>query len=370
MQKICNLAKHFLIRVIRNIICVIKKICFIKVQWLEKIRNITYAKFCIFYFIFFCIGRLLLFSNPIKYDWIHQIVLTAITFIMIYSLKYIDKMTKKIKAASIGLTYKNRKDIDRSPTMHIIVMQMMNMQNSVWWLIIMVFPAIGFIRKNLLLGFVEKNPAGYYAVFFGAQTFYIALLGYSQILVALFYFLQIAYDRGSCIPVDYPSDLVNPPEWYILWNQLFQKIVRLFFVVGTLFTLEYVLLMPSDVVTYRDGMFIFNVSDTRTFLSSWLTIFICIIVAFPAIYIVISRTQKTLLNNLNKKINYEHTILLQKNASNNSVLDLWIYRQLMETPIKYNDYNHAYQKVIPVASTIISLLLNVFKLYESILTRS
>lgn len=370
MRKICNLGKHFFIRATQNIIYIIRKVCYIKVQWLEKIKNTPYTKFFLFYFLFFCIGRLLLLSNPIKYDWIHQIVLTAISFIMIYSLKYIYDMTQKIKAASIGMAYKNRKDIYKSPTMSTITMQMMNTQNSVWWMIIMLFPAISFVKKNLLLGFVEKNPAGYYAVIFGAQTFYIALLGYSQILVALFYFFQIAHDKGNCIPVDYPSDMVNPPEWFILWNQLFQKIVRLFFMVGTLFTLEYVLLMPSGVVVYKDRMFVFNVCDTRAFLSSWLTIFICIIVAFPTIYIIISKTQKTLLNNINRKINHEHTILLQKNVSSNSVLDLWIYKQLMETPIKYNNYNHVYQKVIPVASTMISLLLNVLKLYESILTKS
>lgn len=353
----------------QNIITIAKKILYIKVPWLEKINDISYGKFIIVYFIFFCVGRILLSYNPIRYGWLHQIVLTIISFIIIHSFKYAYDMTRKIKKVSLGLTYKNREKIYNASTMHTIIEQMINMQNSVWWLIIMLFPAIGFIKKNLYLEFVERNPSGYYAIIFGASTFYIALLGYSQILIALIHFGKIALDKGSCIPVDYPSDMITPPEWLTLWNQLFQKIVRLFFVVGTLFTLEYVLLMPPNIVTIKNKVFIFNVSDTRSFILSWLKIFILIIIAFPILSIIINNMWKLLVKNLKKKINYEHTLLLRKNMPGNSVLDLWIYKQLMESPIKYNSYLHTYKKIIPVASTIISLLLNIAKLYESIIPK-
>lgn len=363
MKKKCKLTNQLS----NKVMIVLKKLLSMKLDWLKKIKDISYWNFIIGYFIFFCVGRVLLFFNPIRYDWIHQIVLTVISFIVIYALKYIYDMTQEIKKASFGLTYKNRKKIFKLSTMSTIIDQMIDMQNSIWWPIIMLFPAIGFVRKNLYLGFVEKNPAGYYAVIFGALTFYIALLGYSQILVALIHFYKIAHDKDSCISVDYPSDMVAPPTWFSLWRQLFQKIVMLFFVAGTLFTLEYILLMPPDVVVIKDKTFIFNVCDVNKFILSWLTIFIWIIIAFPLISIIINNMQKLLIKNLNKKINYEHTILLNTSMESKSVLDLWMYRQLMETPIKYTNYSQIYKKIIPLISTIISLLLNIIKLYESII---
>ena len=363
MKKNCNLIKQF----VNKIIVYIKKLLNIKVNWLKIIKDISYPRFIIIYLIFFCIGRILLFFNPIRYDWIHQIVLTIISFIIIYALGYTYDMTQEIKKASLGLAYKNRAKIYKLSTMSSFIDQMINMQNSIWWLIIMLFPAIGFIKKNLYLGFVERTPAGYYAVIFGASTYYIALLGYSQILVALIYFSKIARDKDSCISVDYPSDMVSPPEWLSLWNQLFQKIVILFFVVGTLFTLEYVLLMPPNVVTIENKTFVFNVCDVNKFISSWLTIIIWIIIAFPVISIIISIMQKLLIKNLNKKINCEHTVLFNGNMPTDSFLELWMYKQLMESPIKYVNSFQVYKKIIPVASTIISLLLNIVKLYESII---
>lgn len=79
--------------------------------------------------------------------------------------------------------------------------------------------------------------------------------------------------------------------------------------------------------------------------------------------------QRLLVKNLSKKINHEHTLLFQRNMSNNSVFEVWIYKQLVEAPIKYNNYFQTYKKIIPVASTIISLLLNIAKLYESIIPK-
>lgn len=369
MKRICSLIQKFCDKIVQSIKIAVPKLLYAKVHWLEKIKGVSYKSIIIFYFLFFCIGRIFLFSNPIRYDWIHQVVLTIISFIVIYSLRYAYDMTQEIRTASLGLIYKNRTAIYKSPTMYSIIGQMIDMQNSVWWLIIMLYPAIGFIKKNLYLGFVERNPAGYYAVFFGASTFYIALLGYSQILIALIYFGKISIDEGNCIPVDYPSDMIEPPKWLSLWNQLFQKITRLFFITGTLFTLEYTLLMPPNIVTIKDKHFIFNVHDVNKFISSWLTIFIWIIIAFPIISIAISYMQRLLVKNLSKKINHEHTLLFQRNMSNNSVFEVWIYKQLVEAPIKYNNYFQTYKKIIPVASTIISLLLNIAKLYESIIPK-
>lgn len=339
-----------------------------KCNWLGKINALSDSKLWGFYIMAFILGRILLFFNPIPYDLVHQIVLTIISLITIYSLKYVYKTTEKIKDASAGFASNTKENNCTSKTLKTFVDQMINMQQSIWWPIIMIFPPLGFIRKNLYLGFIEKNPAGYYAVIFAASTYYLALLGYVQIISALIQFYKISHDEGDCIPLDFPHDTVTPPEWLSLWNELFQKIVRRFFLVGTLFTLEYVLLMPKGVVTIDNKKFVFNVPDVRSFLLSWGTIFVFIIIAFPIIAHIINRMKFLLIKNLGKKINQEYKLLLDSKLSTYSPLDIWAYRQLIETSGKYSTYFNKTKCIIPIVSTLLSFLLNVIKLYESVLS--
>lgn len=346
----------------------IKKIINAKINWLGKINDLSYKKIISIYLVLFCLGRILLFYDPIRCDWIHQIVLTAISLLIVYSLKYAYIITEKIKEASAGLIFHNRKNNCTSKTLKMFADQMINTQQSIWPLIIMIFPAVGFIRKNIHLEFVERTPAGYYAVIFAASTFYLALLGYVQIVVALVQFYKISHDKDECIPLDFPHDAVSPPEWLSLWNQLFQKIIKIFFLVGTLFTLEYVLLMPKDVVTIDNGKCSFNVCDVKSFLLSWGTIFVFIIIAFPIINFEINKMKTLLIQNLGKKISREYRILFEDDFLSNSPLDMWAYKQLIESSGKYNNYFHTARSIIPIASTLLSFLLNVIKFYEGPIT--
>lgn len=347
---------------------VIKQLVNAKFDLLKIIHDLSDIQICMFYVIIFTIGRILLFFNPIPFDLIHQIVLTIISFIILYSLKYAYNMTEKIKDASSGIIYSNRENNCTTKTLKTFVDQMVKMQQSVWWPIIMLLPPLGFIKKYIYLGFIEKNPAGYYAIIFAATTYYLALLGYIQILIALVQFRKISHDTGSCIPLDFPHDTIAPPKWLSLWSELFQKIIHRFFIVGTLFTLEYVLLMPKDVVMIdANKHFIFNVCDVNSFLLSWGTIVLFIIIAFPLISRMIDKMKKLSIKNLGKKINQEYEILLGSNISTYSPLDIWAYKQLVENVGMYHDYFNTTHSIIPIASTLVSLLLNLIKLYESVL---
>lgn len=366
MKKVINLFKKFFNTAPRILMHVMKRLIYAKVDWLKFVNALSYEEIVIFYLILFCFGRILLQQNPIRYDLIHQILLTFISFMVIFSLKYAYIMTEKLKNACAVLTYTNENNNHITNTLQMIIGHMINLQQSIWWLVFMLCPVITFIRKNFYLGFIEKNAAGYYAVLFAASTYYIALLGYSQIVIALIQFYKISHDDGACIPLDFPNDVISPPEWLSLWNQLFEKIIKVFFCVGTLFTLEYVLLMPRNVVTIKDGKYTFNVCDVESFLTSWLTIFLFIIIAFPVLSFLIKHMQKLLIRNLNEKMIHEYKIFFSNSQSHISVLDIWAYKQLIATSC--NNYMQAKKSFIPIASTSLAFLLNILKFYESILT--
>lgn len=365
MKKIKMHVTNFLVKSFAMMKKGILRLIHAKLEWLKIINDINYTKFFVIYLILFCIGRILLIFDFIRFSLLHQIILTIISFLGVYSFKFAYKMTEKIKTISVGLTNTSSDINQRSMKDHI--KQMVNLQNSIWWLIIMLYPPINFAKKVFYLGFIERNPAGYYAVIFAASTYYIALLGYVQIGIALLTFYKIACNKGNCIPVDFPSDAVSPPEWLILWKQLFDTIVKLFFVVGTLFTTEYILLMPQNVVTIKNRDFSFNVCDPSAFIRSWITIGVFIIIAFPLIANSIKHMMKTLIKNLNKKISHEYKLLLPRELTANSALNLWAYKQLSESSIEYKKYFYTTKSIVPIISTIISLTLNVIKLYESIL---
>lgn len=356
---ICGIISHTILKEIKTLV-------YIKFDWLKIIDSISPKKILCFYIIIFFFGRYLLYFNPIRFDLIHQIVLTVISFMCIFSLRYAYRMTNKLKDACSGLIYANRANHYTTKTLKMLVDQMINFQQSIWGPIIMLFPAVEFIKKNIYLEFVQKNPAGYYAVILGASTYYIALLGYVQIAIALLQFYRIAKDEGECIPLDFPNDAISPPEWLSLWNQLFQKVIKVFFCVGTLFTLEYVMLMPRDIVNIDKGNYIFNVCDIKSFLISWAIIFIFIIIAFPIMAIIIRKMQMLLVKNLSKKINYEYKMLFLNDMSNSSPLNIWVYKQLLETSTQYKYYIPVSKNIIPLASTLISFSLNILKFYESI----
>lgn len=361
--------KLFIIIFLVKLFSILKKsiICLVhaKLDWLRIINDISYTEFIIFYLVWFCIGRIFLIIESIRFSLLHQIFLTIISFLIIYSFKFAYKITEKIKTISIGLI-NTPSDINQN-SMKDHVDQMVNLQGSIWWLIIMLYPPFNFAKKIFYLGFVERNLAGYYAVIFAASAYYIALLGYVQIGISLFTFYKISCNAGNCIPLDFPSDVLSPPEWLTLWKNLFDKIVKLFFIVGALFTLEYILLMPQNVVTIENGVFAFNVRDPNAFISSWGTIVIFIIIALPLIAESIKHMMKILLKNLNKKINREYELLFPRELTADSALNFWVYKQLTESPIEYKKYFYATHSIIPIISTIVSLILNIVKLYESIL---
>ena len=358
---VINFFKNMFIMVKKGIVCLVHA----KLDWLRIIHDISYSKFLVLYLILFCIGRILLIYDCIRFSLLHQFFLTMISFLGVYSFKFAYKMTEKIETISAGLTNTSSDINQKSMKDHID--HMVNLQNSVWWLIIMLYPPINFAKKVFYLGFIERNPAGYYAVIFAASTYYIALLGYMQIGIALLTFYRIACNKENCIPVDFPSDAVSPPEWLVLWKQLFDTIVKLFFVVGALFTMEYILLMPKNVVIIKNRDYTFNVCDPSAFISSWITIGVFIIIAFPLIAGSIKHMMKILIKNLNKKISREYKLLLPRELTANSALNLWAYKQLSESSIEYKKYFYNTKSIVPVISTIISLTLNILKLYESVL---
>ena len=325
--------------------------------------NIKYIlSYCV---ILFIIGRVILYHEPFRWGLIHQIVLSVISLIAIYMLKYCYSMGNKLLEAASGLKGNAKKSPLMQQTMYSIINDMKKWHRSIWCYILPIFPCLQFVKTTLYLEYVPNSTAGYYAVLCGAVAFYWALIAYIHLIISIMYFRKIAKNHGECLPLRFPIDLVYAPEWLKLWTEYFQQAEKAFFVTGTLFTFEYIILMPPDIITF-DPKIILHTKDSTAFVMSWMVIIILIIVAFPIISIEIRKLFRLLLSNLKKMAANEFSLLWGK-TEKMSFSELWAYEQLSSNTIKFGTYIFQTKSYIPLISTGISILLNLAKLYESLI---
>ena len=114
LKKVIQIIIHALFKGFLNIIHA-------KFDWLKIINAISYKIIAVLYIILFIFGRILLHYNPIRFDIIHQVVLTIISIMSVFSLKYAYNMTNKLKQTSLGLIYNNRENNCTSKTIKMIV---------------------------------------------------------------------------------------------------------------------------------------------------------------------------------------------------------------------------------------------------------
>ena len=164
----------------------------------------------------------------------------------------------------------------------------------------------------------------------------------------------------------FPNDLLTPPEWLTLWAGYFQRSEKAFFISGVLFTLEYILLMPEGIITYESGLVIHS-KDPFAFLTSWLTIVVLIIIAFPIIAILIRHLFQSTLNNMRAGLHREFQTLWNTAGERAQLTELWAYAQLSSSSLKLGTYIFPQKTYVPLISTLISLALNLMKLYESLI---
>lgn len=341
----------------------------LKCPWQEKIASLNTKLIYIIYFFAFLIGRFILHKEPFRFGLIHQICLTSISLIVIYMLKYCYTMGNKLLETSSGLigsSKRKKKNELTQKSMYNYIRTMKNYQQSIWCIVIPIIPCMRFISKTLYLEYVPASATGYYAVLFGASTFYLALIAYIQLVISIVFFGKIAYNSGNCIPLKFPMDLFTAPQWLNLWEEYFSRAEKAFFITGTLFTLEYIILMPPQIITFEPHLIIHS-KDPVAFITSWLIIILLIIIGFPIIAFTVRKLFKKLLSNMQDLANREFNMLWNTKHSPHVFSELWAYKQLSANAMKMGTYIFLQKSYIPIVTTGISFILNITKLYESIL---
>lgn len=315
---------------------------------------------CLVYIVVFVVGRFLLAAEAFRHGTIHQLVLTTISLIQIYMLIYLRRIIQTLT----GITNGYNVHIYQSLTK--LQKRLKSVINYLW----PIFPAILFARKQLAMGYVPLSATGIYAITFAASTFYMGLICYSQSLLTMLAVRDITKIAIVNLPFDFPDDTLRPPEWLVTLYSLFRKGQYAFFSVGILYTLEYVLLMPENIISFGNSLasISINVTNRIGFLTGWLVIIVLIIIAFPIYMSYFTSLFRKLVSNLKSKATGEMKVLFS-NSAGTKLDSFHTMFNLSNEIMKDENYLFKSKTVYPIVATAISIAINLFKLAELVWPR-
>lgn len=318
---------------------------------LLKIYTVKFRYVILSYLIFFLIGRLIALREDFEHSLIHQIDLTIISLIGLYMLQYLHETISNTRNLMLGV----------DPYISDRLGKLNKNRVSELNLILPILPVVSFCNKMLKLNYVPISITGFYALFMAASAFYIALVCYWQLILSTKTIYDLAHIDYNYLPFIYPNDLFEVPDWIKKLTDIYKKTQFAFFTVGILFTAEYIMLMPdnTEIIDSNGNL---NENLSFDFWSTWIVIFVFIIIAFPLFWILLKKLYMKLAVNLNKKASQQ---LLSLNINpQNDITSLWSYYQIQNNVIKFENRLFPKSNVYPLIATSVSFILNLAKLFE------
>lgn len=321
----------------------------------EKILlNLYTVKFqyIIYIYIFlFVIGRLIASREDFEHSLVHQMDLTIISLICFYMLQYLHKTVSSTRDLMLGVC----------PDISEYLSKLNKNRMSALNLLLPILPVISFINKMTKLNFVPISITGFYALFMAASAFYIALVSYIQFILSTKTIYSISHIDYNNLPFVYPNDLYEIPDWIKKLTDIYKKAQFSFFTVGIIFTAEYIILLPDNIEIINPNGNL-NSNLPFDFWSTWIVIFVFIIIAFPIFWILLKKLYIKLATNLNKRASQQ--LLLLTINSPNDITSLWSYYQIKNNVIKFENRLFPKHNFYPLIATSVSFILNLAKLFE------
>lgn len=346
-----NTLYAFFIMVKKILTNVHKLVCKLCEKILLKIYTVKFRYIVLVYLIFFLIGRLIALREDFEHSLIHQIDLTIISLIGLYMLQYLHETVSNTRNLMLGIC----------PNISDCLGKLNKKRVSALNLFLPIIPVVSFSNKMLKLNYVPISVTGFYALFMADSAFYIALVCYWQLILSTKTIYTLARMDYNDLPFVYPNDLLEIPDWIKRLTDIYKRTQFSFFTVGTLFTAEYIMLMP-DNIEIIDSNGNFNLNFSFDFWSTWIVIFVFIIIAFPIFWILLKRLYVMLATNLSKKAS-QQLLLLNINPTND-VTSLWSYYQMQNTVLKFEIRLFPKRNFYPLIATSVSFILNLTKLFE------
>lgn len=289
----------------------------------------------------------------------YQVMLTSIIIVtVIYSKKF-------------WYDFQNlRGKIATDPKLHVLYSKAERAQYSPYILLgTLLFTGV-YVSIMFILGYLEFNIVGIYALILILITCLTGTLAYGQYIVLLVYIFRLSGTKVSVYNYYFPAHT----EWLKELAKITRMVSNVFFVLGTMYTCIWMVLIPKGTIKIiltngkLGGFKLLLTSNSNTlFAVSWIGIFLLFIVAFPLLHILQRKLIKMITKRMKENTMGELQLLLNStiNLGKNNIEGHMKYFSLIKEVGATPDYPLETKSYLPIVMSLASLLIQLIKIGES-----
>ena len=317
----------------------------------DKITTTTYKDLFIIYLSLFLLGRGISLYKNIEYSIVHQVNLTIISIVELNILREFYSTISVLLKEFHG----------RNQTLYFIILKLKSKIYSIYNILIpTIFGAI-FAWIVMFLGYLPNNFIGYFGLFMATSSFFFALIAYYALIWTLITFYKISKIPYKELFYVHPNDTIRIPVWLKCIIDLFFKAKTAVFTVGLLYTIEYLILVPSSSFELTPE-FKINSEYPVLFLYNWVVIVIFVIIACPIIMELFKYFLSIIIENSKQNaIDYVDGIWAQTQLDINGLVS---YQQTIKNLSETGMYHIPSKNLYPIITTSLAFVLNIFKFIE------
>src|SRR6266542_3357342 len=222
-----------------------------------------------------------------------------------------------------------------------------------------------YIYATISLKYIELNPTGYYALVMIGLVMLSAILGQTCYVYYLLLLRRVAASETFKYNFYFPART----DWMQLLTRTGTRLSNAFFLLGFIYTLVFFLNMPDNYVTIslRPWRLVLTTPNNLAFAVSWVTIFVIIILAFPAYAWLKGRYLRILIRRLKDiSIGEIELLITEGNLRSKGDVDAELkYYQLMTNIENSSSETSDASNILPVTLTISSIAVHLIKISES-----
>lgn len=321
---------------------------------IDSIRKLTIKKIIVFYLGLFLAGRVISCYKDMELSIVHQINLSIISVIELNILNKFYKIILELLDEFLG----------RNLYMLFIVKKLKSKIFSIYNILIPTVFCVIFAGIIMFLEYLPKDFMGYFGLFMATSSFFFALVAYYALISSLICFYQLSKLPHSKLLNKHPDDIIEIPSWLKQVINLYGIAKKAVFMVGFLYTVEYLLLVPSASIEFSPT-FKINSEYPILFLYNWIIIAVFVIIACPIVMWLFKHFLRIIIENTKKNaVEYINMIWGRTTHDVNSLLS---YQQIIKHLSAAEMYQLPRKNLYPVITTSLAFALNIIKLFETYL---
>lgn len=312
-----------------------------------------------FAIIFIVLGQLINYFYPFNHFHVYQLLFVFAIILASW----------KIKEVLNGMD--RFEQLTASSSINLIVVRIKKLIHSNWAIPGLIIISTLYIYSTIVLGYIELNIVGVYALILIVFVMITAILGQTLYV----YYVILLYRLTNHNEFKYNFYFPARTEWVVHLTKLGRRLNNSFFILGFIYTLVYFINVPDGAINWTSNP-VFNplesieiaTSNNLIFVISWVTIFLIIIIAFPAYYLLQTSFIKLLIRklkdiSLNEIQDYMTVQRFKDKGEIDTELKYYNLMNSIETSASFPISNKNY---IPLVSSICSIGVHILKISESL----